>query len=76
MFLLECEDAGGDEDDGGEGHEAEDDEHPELGDGEVVAPRLRPGEADAEVTVLLVAALEVIECAGHIEYRGGHKSGT
>ena len=74
--MLECEDAGGDEDDRGEGQQAEDDEHPELGDGEVVAPRLRPGKADAEVAVLLVAALEVIESAGYVEYRGGHKSGT
>ena len=74
--MLECEDAGGDEDDGGEGHEAEDYEHPELGDGEVVAPRLRPGELDAEEAVFLVAALEVIESSGHIEDRSGHKPGT
>lgn len=76
MFLSEGQNSGGDEDNRGEGHEAEDDEHPEFGDGEVVAPGLRPGEPDAEVAVLLVAALEVVESSGHIEYRGGHKSGT
>ena len=74
--MLECEDAGGDEDDRGEGQQAEDDEHPELGDGEVVAPRLRPGELDAEEAVFLVAALEVIESSGHIEDRSGHTPGT